>query len=332
MLGFGKSFSDHMAIARIAGAWGDVAIVPFADVPLSPAAMVLHYGQAIFEGLKAYRQPDGSVCLFRPADNAARFEQSARRLAMPPLAPQTFLDACDALVRADADCVPSGPGETLYLRPMLFASEAALGVRPADEYLFLVIASPVDAYFGDTVRPITVWADPALVRAAPGGTGAAKCSGNYAASLVAKQTATANGCAEALWLDALHHRFIEELGGMNFMAVRDGTVVTPPLSDTILDGVTRRSLLTLAGDLGYATEERPVTLDELTSGAFDEAFACGTAAVVAPIGGVRSAEGEWTVGDGEPGPVTLQLRDALLAIQEGRAADHQSWRWASAAR
>jgi branched-chain amino acid aminotransferase len=314
--------------------WGEVEIVPFGDLTLSPAAMVLHYGQAIFEGLKAFRQPDGSIALFRPADNAARFDRSADRLAMPPLAPGMFLDACTRLVQTDAAEVPSAPGQSLYLRPTMDATEAALGVRPADEYAFVVLASPVGAYFSSGVQPITVWACEDYVRAAPGGTGAAKCSGNYAASLIAKRQATLEGCDEALWLDARERRFLEELGGMNVFAVAesaDGPVlVTPPLSDTILDGVTRRSILELATALGYKSEERPVALDELTGGAFVEAFACGTAAVIVPIGAVKSTAGAWTIGDGQPGAITMQLREALVAIQEGRAADPSGWRYAVA--
>lgn len=332
-LGFGQSFTDHMAVARYNAAtgWTDVEVVPFAELAISPAAMVFHYGQAIFEGLKAFRQPDGAVALFRPADNAARFNRSAARLAMPELAVETFTAACAELVLADRRSVPSAPGHSLYLRPIMIATEASLGVRPAAEYLFAVMASPVGTYFASGVRAITVWTTNEFVRAAPGGTGAAKCAGNYAASLAGKEQARAHGCDEALWLDAEHRRWIEELSGMNVVLVAEvegrPALVTPPIGATILDGITRRSLLELAPHLGYHTVERPVAIDELCrTGAFLEAFACGTAAAVAPIGAVRSAGGDTVIGDGSPGAVTTQLRDALVAIQEGRSEDGFGWR------
>jgi branched-chain amino acid aminotransferase len=331
--GFGRTFTPHMAVARYDArvGWSELEVVPFAELPMSPAAMVFHYGQAIFEGLKAFRQPDGSVALFRPDDNAARFDASARRLAMPELPTGLFTSACVELVRADAQAVPAQPGQSLYLRPTMIATEAALGVRSAHEYLFMVIASPVGSYFPSaSVRPIVVWATDDYVRAAPGGTGAAKCAGNYAAGLAAKDEALVNGCDEALWLDAAEHRWIEELGGMNIVFVpSEGTgttLVTPPIHDTILDGVTRKSLLAMAERLGYDTVERPVSLDELCQpGTFTEAFACGTAAVIAPVGGVGSPKGHWNIGDGNPGPVTTRLREALVAIQEGRADDPSGW-------
>lgn len=321
-----------MATAAYAdGTWGELSVEPFANLSLSPAAMVLHYGQAVFEGLKAFRQADGSVALFRPQDNARRFDASAIRLAMPPLPAGLFLAACEAVVRADAASIPTGNGESFYLRPMMFATEPALGVRAAHEYAFVVLGSPVGAYFGDAAHAISVWADPSLVRAAPGGTGAAKCSGNYAASLIAKTEAVARGCDEALWLDAREHRLVEELGGMNFVAVEATTdgpcLVTPPLSDTILDGVTRRSLLALGNHLGFKTDERAVPLDDLSRGRFTEAFACGTAAVVVPIGSVVTADGVIAIGDGQPGTTTLGLRAELVALQEGRAADPFGWRY-----
>ncbi|MDP1795368.1 MAG: branched-chain amino acid aminotransferase [Acidimicrobiales bacterium] len=330
-LGFGKHFSAHMATALFAdGTWSGFEVAPFGNLSLSPAAMVLHYGQAVFEGLKAFRQADGSVALFRPGDNARRFNASARRLAMPELPDGLFVGACEAVVLADASSIPTGDGESFYLRPMIFATEPALGVRAADEYSFIVLGSPVGAYFGDTVRAISVWADPSLVRAAPGGTGAAKCSGNYAASLIAKSEAVSRGCDEALWLDAREHHYVEELGGMNFVALEqtaDGPrLVTPPLSDTILDGITRRSLLALATHLGYKTDERAISLDDLRSGAFVEAFACGTAAVVVPIGRVVTADSEIIIADGQPGTITMLLRTELVALQEGRSPDPFGWR------
>jgi branched-chain amino acid aminotransferase len=326
---FGQQFTEHLVVARYRGTagWSDIEVVPFGELELSPAAMVLHYGQAIFEGLKAYRQPDGAIALFRPDENGVRFDRSARRLAMPPLPDGMFLAACRAIVEADAAAVPSASGESLYLRPVMVATEAALGVRPADEYLFTVMASPAGPYFPGGLTPINVLASEDYVRAAPGGTGAAKCSGNYAASLIAKRQATERGCDEALWLDAIERRWVEELGGMNFVAVNGSTIVTPPAGDTILDGVTRKSLLTLAPTLGYETVERPIAIDELTTpGAFTEAFACGTAAVIVPIGAVHTRDGVVPIADGEPGAITVRLREALLAVQEGRAEDQFGWR------
>lgn len=327
-LGFGRVFTPHMAVARYSRAtgWSDVQVVPHDALSLSPAAMVLHYGQTVFEGLKAFRHAGGSVALFRPADNAARFVASAERLAMPPLPEHLFVEACRALVRADAAHVPEGNGRSLYLRPTMIATEAALGVRPADEYLFFVIASPVSSYFASGSHPLTVWVSPTYVRAVPGGTGAAKCSGNYAASLAAKLEAAEHGCDETLWVDALERRWVEELGGMNFIAVTTGgTLVTPPAAGTILDGITLRSLVELAAALGHRTEQRPISLDELCGRDVAEAFACGTAAVVAPIGCVRTGEATAVIGDGGVGQVTARLRDELVAVQEGRARDR--WQW-----
>lgn len=327
---FGSRFTDHMVVAThdATAGWSTPELVPFADLSLSPAAMVLHYGQAIFEGLKAFRQADGSVALFRPDLNAERFDRSARRLAMPPLPSGAFTRACIDLVRADAAEVPDERGHSLYLRPMMIATEAALGVRPADEYLFAVFASPAGAYFGDGGRPVTVWAGGTQARAAPGGTGAAKCSGNYGASLAARAEAARQGCDEVLWLDAIEHRWVEELGGMNivFVAEADGrlTLVTPPLTDTILDGITRRSVLELADALGYGVEVRPVALEEVLAGWFSEAFACGTAAAIVPVGAVRTADGTTAIG-GAGAAVADRVRDALLAVQHGVAPDVHGW-------
>jgi branched-chain amino acid aminotransferase len=234
-------------------------------------------------------------------------------------------------VRSDRAAVPAAAGQSLYLRPMLLATEAGLGVRAAAEYLFVVMASPVGSYLGTGLGSMTVWASREHSRAAPGGTGSAKCAGNYAASLAGRQQAAAHGCAEALWLDAVEHRWIEELGGMNVVFVADGRagpeLVSPPIGDTILDGVTRRSLLQLAAGMGFDVVERPVALDEACDGrSFVEAFACGTAAGVVPITAIRSATGERRIGDGEPGPVTRRLGHALLGLQEGRADDPYGWR------
>jgi branched-chain amino acid aminotransferase len=329
--GFGRHLTDHLVTATYAGGtWGELQLEPMRDLSLSPAAMVLHYGQAIFEGLKAYRQPDGSVAMFRPNDNAARFNRSAARMSMPALPVDTFVEACRAIVRADADWVPTKQGQSLYLRPFMVATEPNLGVRAAQELLFSVIASPVEAFFPGGVRPIDVRTAGSAVRAAPGGLGAAKCAANYSASLQTKTLAVHDGFDEVVWLDAIEHRFVDELSGMNVFIVRDGGLVTPPLSDTILEGVTRDSIIELARTLGIRVEEARIDVEQWRTGAIDgavtEAFACGTAAVIAPIGTLTTEVGRCTMADGAPGPITLRLRDALVAIQEGRADDPFGWR------
>jgi branched-chain amino acid aminotransferase len=334
--GFGRHFTDHMVTIKwtTERGWHDAEVGPYAPLSLDPANMTLHYGQSIFEGLKAYRRPDDSVALFRPDANAARFQRSAARLAMPELPVDVFVQACANLVRQDLAWVPRGGEASLYLRPFMFAGEVALGVKPASEYVFMVIASPAGAYFTGGVKPVSVWLSQEYVRAAPGGTGEAKCAGNYAASLLAQAEAAEHGCDQVVWLDAIERRWVEEMGGMNLCFVRtadDGapTLVTPALTGTLLPGITRDSLLRLAADLGYRTEERRMSVAEWRKGNADgsltEVFACGTAAVVTPVGEVRSAEGGWTVAGGATGPVTTRLRAALLDIQTGRAADPYGW-------
>lgn len=333
--GFGRVFSEHMVQARwVEGrGWHDVALVPYAPITLDPAAMVLHYGQAIFEGYKAYHQDDGGLATFRPGANALRFQRSAARLAMPELPAELFVAAGDALVRQDRGWVPRAFGESLYLRPLMIGTEAGLGVRPAREYLFLLFASPAGSYFQGGVKPVTVWLSEEYVRAAPGGTGEAKCAGNYAASLVAQRQAQEQGCDQVVWLDAVHRRFVEEMGGMNIVFVlQEGgetRLVTPALTGTLLPGVTRDSLLTLARDLGYGAEERLFSVEDwkaaLDDGRMLEAFACGTAAVITPIGTVKSRHGTWSIRGGEEGPVSRRLRQALLEIQHGRAPDRHGW-------
>ncbi|MGW7528788.1 branched-chain amino acid aminotransferase [Streptomyces sp. NPDC054783] len=333
-LGFGTRFTASMVVSRWTAGddWSALQVVPHRPLALSPAAMALHYGQAIFEGLKAYPHADGSLALFRPHAGAVRLNRSAERLAMPALPVEMFVEACARLVRADALEVPTGPGQSLYLRPFMIAVEPNLGVRPAREYLFAVIASPVDHFFADGSETIDVWCPSDQIRAAPGGTGAAKCAGNYAAGLAAKSLALARGCHEVLWLDAREHRFVEELGAMNFFGVTRETsgaplLVTPPLSGTILAGNTRDTLIEIAADLGVRTEQRPVAVTELTTGdtPLAEAFACGTAASVVPIGSVTTAEGRYVLGDGRPGVLTTRLREELAAIQYGERTDTRNW-------
>jgi branched-chain amino acid aminotransferase len=335
-LAFGRLFSDHMFVMPFSrsGGWGPGVVKPYGKLELDPAANVLHYGQAIFEGFKAYSQAGGGVSTFRPLENGRRFARSAARLAMPELPPETFVAAADALIGLDREWVPRQREQSYYLRPLLISTEAALGVRPADEYLFVLFGSPSGAYFKGGVRPVKVWLTPQYVRAARGGTGAAKCAGNYAASLVAQREAQEQGCDQVLWLDSVNHTLVEEMGGMNVMFVfnRGGrpVITTPALGrGTILPGITRDSLLTLAADLGYDAEEREVELAEVLRGTEDgtllEAFACGTAAVITPIGELRSAEGAWRVGDGGFGTVANELRGRLLDIQHGAAPDTHGW-------
>lgn len=333
--GFGRHFTDHMVTIRWTEGrgWHDAQLQPYAPLSIDPANATLHYAQTIFEGLKAYKQADGSIASFRPDANARRFQRSARRLAMPELPVETFVEACDLLVKQDRDWVPSEGEQSLYLRPFLFATEVGLGVRPANEYLFIVIASPAGAYFPRGVKPVSVWLSEEYVRAAPGGMGEAKTGGNYAASLVAQKEAAAQGCDQVVWLDALERRYIEEMGGMNLYFVygsgAGARIVTPELTGTLLPGITRDSLLRIAEDLGHKTAEARISTDDWRRGNEDgtltEVFACGTAAVITPVGHVKSARGEWAVGDGEPGEVTMKLRETLLALQTGHAPDPHGW-------
>lgn len=331
-LGFGTHFTPHMATMRwdVSTGWSAPELRPFENLSLSPATMVLHYGQAIFEGLKAYRHPDGAVRLFRPELNARRLQASARRMAMPELPEEDFLACLRLLVQADATFVPTEPGCSLYLRPLMIATEVTLGTRPAEEYLFYIIASPSGPYFPRGFDAITVWVSDDVPRAHPGGTGSAKCAGNYAAGMVVQQRAAQAGADQVVFLDAQEGRHLEELGGMNLFLVRsDQTLLTPPLSDTILHGITRGSIIELAHDFGLEVEERPVTLEEWRTGCADgtitEAFACGTAAVITAIGRVLTSAGEFTVGQGRPGPWSTKLREELLALHQGTAADPHGW-------
>ena len=329
--GFGLSFADHMVTATWTPdeGWHDAGVRPYATLSLDPATAVLHYAQAIFEGLKAYRHDDGSIWAFRPEANGVRFCRSARRMALPELTVDAFIGALEALVRVDAAWVPSGGEKSLYLRPFMFASEVFLGVRPANEVTFCVIASPVGPYFASGVEPVKIWLSSDYTRAAPGGTGAAKCAGNYAASLIAQQEAFAHGCDQVCFLDAVERRWVEELGGMNLYFVHaDGSIVTPELTGTILEGVTRSSILDLGAELGQKVEERRVSIDEwregVASGEITEVFACGTAAVITPLGRLTWDGGELAIGE-SAGPVTMSLRQTLLDLQYGRVEDTRGW-------
>ena len=330
--GFGRVFSDHMVTIRYSEAegWHDARIEPRGPIPMDPAAAVLHYAQEVFEGLKAYKTADGGATLFRPRENAKRFQQSAERLAMPSLPEELFVEACDLLVKTDRAWIPDGDGASLYIRPFMFANEIFLGVKPSSNYLFIVIASSVGSYFKSGADAVSVWVSQEYTRAAPGGTGAAKCGGNYAASLLAQSEATRHGCDQVVFLDAAERKWVEELGGMNvFFVFNDGSLSTPPLGGTILPGVTRSSLLTLAKDKGIKVREERYSYDQWKadahSGKLREAFACGTAAVVTAIGTVRAPEGEFKIGNGGAGTRTEELKAALVDIQRSRAADPHKW-------
>ena len=329
---FGTVFTDHMVVVDYdadKGGWHQAEVGPRQTIALDPAASVLHYAQEIFEGMKAYRHPDASLALFRPEENARRFNVSARRMAMPDLPPELFLESLRQLLAVDGHWVPSVEGGSLYLRPFMFASEAFLGVRPARQYKFIVIASPAGAYFKSGHSAVKIWVSRDYVRAAPGGTGAAKTGGNYAASLVPQAEGIAKGCDQVVFLDAVERKWIEELGGMNlFFVFEDGSVVTPPLG-TILPGITRDSLMTLLRDEGLTVREEPYSIDQWRadahSGRLVETMACGTAAVVTPVGTVLDPEGEFTIGGGGTGQLTQKMREILTGIQMGRRPDPHGW-------
>jgi len=328
--GFGRIHTDHMVTIRYTEGqgWHSAALGPREPFLLDPACAVLHYAQEIFEGMKAYRLADGSIAMFRPEENARRFNESAHRMAMPPIPEDLFLEAVEQLAKIDAGWIPGGEG-SLYMRPFMFASEAFLGVRPANEYIFCVIASPAGAYFKGGKKAVSLWVSEHYTRAAPGGTGAAKCGGNYAASLIAQAEASKHGCDQVVFLDAAEHKWVEELGGMNiFFVMEDGAIVTPPLG-TILPGITRDSIMTLARAKGHDVREEPYSFAQwradAASGRLREAFACGTAAVVTPIGTVKSVEGDFTIGNGDGGMVTESLRVDLTGIQRGTVADPANW-------
>ncbi|MDR6623103.1 branched-chain amino acid aminotransferase [Sinomonas atrocyanea] len=334
--GFGDHFTDHTAVidwkvdAEGNGGWQNARIEPYGPISMDPAAAVLHYGQEIFEGLKAYRHADGSVWTFRPEANARRFNKSARRLALPELPTEVFLESLRQLVSVDRDWVPSGDGESLYLRPFMIATEAFLGVRPAREVSYRVIASPAGNYFGGELKPVSIWLSENYARAGHGGTGEAKCGGNYAASLAAQLEAEANGCKQVLFLDPTNDFAVEELGGMNiFFVFKDGTLVTPALNGNILHGVTRDSVLQLAADRGLTVEERKITIDEwrraVADGTLAEVFACGTAAVITPIGELKTADGSLVTPEAGPDSVAMGIREQLLGIQTGKVEDLHGW-------
>ncbi len=330
--GFGKYLTDHMVTIRYSAekGWHDAKIGPRENLSLNPSTMVLHYAGEIFEGMKTYRHPDGGAALFRPEANARRFNNSAARLAMAQIPEDLFIDSVRELARIDADWIPSEGDGSLYMRPFMIGTEVAIGNHPSDSFLYVVIASPVGSYFKGGVSGVSVWVSENYSRAAPGGTGAAKCGGNYAAALAAQAEAAREGCEQVVFLDAVEKRWIEELAGMNvFFVFEDGSLQTPPLTGTILPGVTRDSLIQLARDKGMTVREAPYGIDEwrrdLASGKLVEVFACGTAAVVAPISQIKGQGFDLKIGDGGMGPVTAELRKSLTDIQFGRAEDLHGW-------
>jgi branched-chain amino acid aminotransferase len=330
-LKFGTVFSEHMVCARfdVDSGWSQADLSAYQKLALDPAASVLHYGQAIFEGLKAFSTVDGHVALFRPDRHAERFRRSAERTCMEPVPEALFIDSLTALVRADEAYVPERDDASLYLRPTLIATEPFLGVRPARQYLFYVIGCPVGPYYTEGFKPVSIWVEQELVRAAPGGLGTAKVGANYVASLYASERAKEKGYAQVLWTDAVHHQLIEEVGTMNvFIRLRD-EVVTPPLGGTALAGVTRDSAITLIQEFGLHVSERPITVDEVVSahgnGQLLEIFGTGTGAVISPVGRLGMQSGSIAIGNGEAGELSQRLYKELRAIQCGAVPDRHGW-------
>src|SRR3954468_9852241 len=329
--GFGLHFTDHKFTVEWTpdAGWHDARITPYGPLTLDPATAVLHYAQETFEGMKAYRHDDGSIWSFRPEGHAAPMVPPRHRLAFPELRVDDFVQAVDALVAADQRWVPDPAGEkSLYVRPFMIATEVFLGVRPSQHVTFMVIASPAGAYFKGGVKPVTLWLTEEYTRAGRGGMGAAKTGGNYASSLVAQQEATAQGCDQVVFLDGQEGKYVEELGGMNMYFVYDDGRIVTPATGTILEGITRSSIIELAGKLGHQVEERRFSIDEwregVTSGRITEIFACGTAAVVTPVGSLKWDGGE-VEGSTEAGALTMQIRQALIDVQYGRADDTFGW-------
>lgn len=329
-LTFGGTFTDRMFLQEFkSGSWQQGKITPFQNFNLSPAALVFHYGQAIFEGLKAFKQDNGDIVIFRPDMNARRFYESAGRMVMAQVPEEYFLESVTQLVRLEKDWVPSKRGTALYIRPTLIATEPILGVRPAAQYYYYVILSPSAPYFKEGFAPTKIMVSDKYVRAAPGGVGAAKTAGNYAASLYAGKEAKEQGYSQVLWLDAVHRKYVEEVGAMNIAFVQDDVIYTSPLSGTILPGITRKSILTLAPDLGYKVKEKALTIDEIVegikSGNLTEVFGMGTAAVIAPVGELKYRNEVLKINNFETGPITTELYNNLTGIQYGNIEDKYGW-------
>ena len=331
-LGFGKIFTDHMFVMNYTEGkgWHDPRIEPFHNISLSPAAMVYHYGQEMFEGLKAYKGEDGQVYLFRPDMNAKRTNATNDRLVIPQIPVEDFVQAVSAVVDVDRDWIPTEPGTSLYIRPFIIATDEFLGVAPSKTYLFMVILSPSGAYYESGLAPVGIWIEDEYVRAVRGGIGFAKTGGNYAASLIAQQKAHDAGYSQVLWLDGVERKYIEEVGAMNIFFKIAGKIITPSLNGSILPGITRNSVLQLCRNWGYEVEERKISADELleaqANGTLEECFGTGTAAVISPVGKLRYKDDVMTIAGGEIGPVSQKLYDTITGIQTGRLPDENGWR------
>ena len=331
-LGFGKIFTDHMFIMNYTEGkgWHDARIEPFHNISLSPAAMVYHYGQEMFEGLKAYKGEDGEVYLFRPDMNAKRTNASNERLVIPQLPEEDFVQAVKAVVDVDRDWVPTEPGTSLYIRPFIIATDEFLGVAPSKTYLFMIILSPSGAYYESGLAPVGIWIEDEYVRAVRGGMGFAKTGGNYAASLIAQQKAHDAGYSQVLWLDGVERKYIEEVGAMNIFFKIAGKVVTPALNGSILPGITRNSTIQLCKKWGYEVEERKISAEELIeaqkNGTLEECFGTGTAAVISPVGKLRYVDEVMTINGGQIGQLSQKLYDTITGIQTGRLPDDMGWR------
>ncbi|MEE1238527.1 MAG: branched-chain amino acid aminotransferase [Acutalibacteraceae bacterium] len=330
-LGFGKIFTDHMFVMDYSAdkGWHDAKIVPFGNISLHPASTVLHYGSEIFEGLKAYRRADGKVQLFRPIENIRRMNNSAERLCLPQIPEEDAMQILDTFIGVEQDWTPSAEGTSLYIRPYMFGNDENLGVHAVHNAKFIIIASPVGSYYAEGINPVKIMIEDEDVRAVRGGTGYAKCGGNYAASNRAGERAEKKGYSQVLWLDGVERKYIEEVGAMNVMFKIDGEIVTPKLTGSILPGITRKSCIEVLKDAGYTVNERLLSVDELgealRSGKLEEAWGCGTAAVVSPIGELCYKDVKYTINNGEIGKVTQSLYDTLTGIQWGKIEDKYGW-------
>ncbi len=329
-LGFGKYFTDHMLYMEYAdGKWSEVEIKPFSDIAINPASVVLHYGQEIFEGMKAYKNKEGKITMFRPMDNLLRMNRSAARLCMAQLPVEEVLEGLKKLVLVEKDWIPTEPGTSLYIRPTMIGSENFLGVHPSKKYIFFIILSPVGSYYAHGLEPTKIYVEDIFNRAAMGGTGECKCGGNYASSLMAAEVAKQKGYDQVLWMDAKEKKYVGEVGSMNMFFVLDGKVVTPNLDGTILAGITRDSAIKVLKKAGYTVEERPISIDELedayNNGKLDEAFGTGTAAVISPVGTIGYKDMVMTINDGKMGKITGWLYNKLTGVQYGREADDFGW-------
>jgi len=330
-LGFGQVFTDHMFVMEYSEdkGWHDPQIMPYSDFSISPAAMVFHYGQAIFEGLKAYKTSDNKICLFRPRDNFERMNRSANGMCIPRIDIDFVMDALKQLIKLEEKWIPETIGTSLYIRPTIVATDPFLGVRASFTYKFFIILSSVGAYYAEGLNPVKIWVAKDYVRAAKGGVGEFKTAGNYAASLIASEKAKKDGYAQVLWLDAIERKYIEEVGAMNIFFLMDDELVTPNLTGTILPGITRYSVISLAKKWGMNMSERKISIDEVfeahKAGRLTEVFGSGTAAVISPVGEIRYGDRVISIGDGTPGETSMKFYNALTDIQYGKAEDSENW-------